>query len=95
LVYAFADDTRRIEDINDEFWTDEEYVNMLVDQLKDAKNGYFRDGYLTRWHNQPRYIEVMIEKDSLQCPFETGGRRTKHLIILSVIYSKMRKNNPE
>jgi hypothetical protein len=61
-VYAFADDTRRIEDLNDEFWTDKEYVDMLVNQLKDAKNGYFRNGYLTRWHNQPKYIEVMIEK---------------------------------
>src|SRR2546423_13600560 len=34
-VYAFADDTRRIEGINDEFWTPEQYVDVCVRNLKN------------------------------------------------------------
>jgi hypothetical protein len=69
-VYSFADDTRKIEDISDEFWTAEEYVDGIISNVKNASKDYFEKGYLTRWHDQPNYIEVMIEKDALRGAFK-------------------------
>jgi hypothetical protein len=69
-VYSFADDTRFIEDINDTYWTPEEYVDVCVNDLKNASKDYFKKGYLPRWHNQRNYIEVMIEKNALRGAFK-------------------------
>jgi hypothetical protein len=69
-VYAFADDTRFIEEIDDAFWSPEEFIDFHVEQLKDAHNQYLQNGYFTRWHNQPNYVEVMIEKNALRGAFK-------------------------
>jgi hypothetical protein len=69
-VYSFADDTRFIEDINDTFWTPEEYVDGVISGVKNAHKDYFKRGYLTRWHDQPNYIEIMIEKNALRGAFK-------------------------
>lgn len=69
--FAFADDSRYIEDINDEFKSYEDYVRELIDDLKDAKKSYFDYGHLPIWHNQPNYVEVMIEKEALRGAFKS------------------------
>lgn len=69
-VYAFADDTRFITDIEDWFWTPKQYVDYHIELLKDAYNAYLKSGCFTRWHNQPNYVEIMIEKDALRRVFK-------------------------
>jgi hypothetical protein len=69
-VYAFADDTRFITDIRDKFLTPEEYIDYHISILKNSYDAYLRSGYLTRWHNQPNYVEVMIEKGALRRAFK-------------------------
>ena len=69
-VYAFADNTRFIEDIDDEFWSPEEFVDYHINILQNAGTYYLKNGYLTRWHNQLNYVEVMIEKNALRGAFK-------------------------
>lgn len=64
-VYAFADVTRFIEDIDDRYLP-LDYINYHVDVLKDPIRAYLKSRYMTRWHNQPKYVEVMIEKNALR-----------------------------
>jgi hypothetical protein len=69
----FADDsTRHIEDIVDRFVSYQDYVDCLVKELKSAGKVYLyrRRVYLPWWYRQPKYVEVMIEKDALRRAFK-------------------------
>lgn len=69
-IDAFVDNTRSIEDINDTYWSPEEYVDHLIRQLKNAREDYFERGYIPRWKEQKHYIEVMVEKETLRPLFK-------------------------
>src|SRR5215211_3836515 len=60
---CFADNSRRIEDINDTYFTPEEYIDDAIDSLKNA-TAYYRD-IIPRWYKQPEYTEVWTEKDAM------------------------------
>ena|SRR6266542_3344575 len=53
---AFVDNTRRIDDIYDEYQKPEEYIQDLIDNLKTARDHYFDN--IPRWHRQNHYVEV-------------------------------------
>jgi hypothetical protein len=60
---CFADNSRRIEDINDTYFTPEEHIDDAIDSLKNA-TAYYRDT-IPRWYKQPEYTEVWTEKDAM------------------------------
>jgi hypothetical protein len=78
-IFSFADGTRFIDDIKDQFWTPEQYVDRRASDLKNASKGYFEGGYLTRWHGQKNYCECMIEKNALRGAFRNAlkGREVR------------------
>jgi hypothetical protein len=63
-MYAFADNTRWIDDINDNYQTPEEYVQDCIDILKGARKDYFDS--IPRWDRQKHYVEVWVEKNALR-----------------------------
>jgi hypothetical protein len=59
---CFVDDGRYITDINDTYHTVDEYLHEGVDFLENAKTEY----KIPRWHNQPHYVEVWVEKNAMR-----------------------------
>jgi len=68
--FAFADDSRYIEDINDRFTSYQDVIDGHRDWLKDAGKNYINDGFLPKWYRQPNYVEVMLEKEALRGAFK-------------------------
>jgi hypothetical protein len=69
--FAFADDSRYIEDINDRFTSYQDVIDEYTDWLKDAGKNYINDGFLPKWYRQPNYVEVMLEKEALRGAFKS------------------------
>ncbi|MGA7368756.1 MAG: hypothetical protein WBX01_06465, partial [Nitrososphaeraceae archaeon] len=60
---AFSDDTRRILDIdNDEFISGVDSAEGTIQSVKDARERY----HIPRWYMQPNYVELWIEKNTMQ-----------------------------
>jgi hypothetical protein len=69
-IDCFADQSRSIiEDFNDEYLEPKEYIKMYLDHLKNISNNY--PLHIPKWHNQPHYVEVWIEKDALSSTFQS------------------------
>src|SRR5215469_2550569 len=69
--FAFSDDSRYIEDIDDVFVSQQDYVENRIDNLRSAGETYFEAGCLPAWYRQPNYVEVMIEKEALRGAFKS------------------------
>jgi hypothetical protein len=54
---------------------EEKDVDDEIERAKDAIKLWMRSYYLERWSNQPKYIEVWVEKKALQGTFERPCRR--------------------
>ena len=77
-IDCFADQSRRIiQDFNDTYETMEDYVERGVSHLENATYNYPKG--IPRWHRQPHYVEVWIEKDALSGTFKSilGNRQVK------------------
>lgn len=60
---AFSDDTRRILDIeSDEFISGANSADGTIQRVKDARSRY----YIPRWYMQLNYVEIWLEKNTLQ-----------------------------
>ena len=58
---CFVDHTRRIlKNFNDVYETPDEYVDRGIYFLENASSTY----KIPRWHNQPYYVEIWIEKNA-------------------------------
>ena len=67
-IDCFANQSRSIiEDFNDEYLEPKEYILMYLDHLGDISKNYPLQ--IPKWHNQPHYVEVWIEKDALSGTF--------------------------
>ena len=59
---AFADNSRRIiKNFDDEYETLTEFVQRYINYVQKPLDYYT----IPRWHNQPNYVEVWIEKDAM------------------------------
>jgi hypothetical protein len=59
-----ADQSRRVvQDFNDTYQSPEQYLDRAIMYLQDAPNDYRYS--IPRWHEQPEYVEVWVEKDAL------------------------------
>jgi hypothetical protein len=59
---AFADKSRRIiKNFDDEYETLDEFVQRHINYVQNPLDYYT----IPRWHNQPNYVEVWIEKDAM------------------------------
>src|SRR5829696_8321642 len=69
-IDCFGDQSRSIiENFNDEFMEPKEFIKLYIDELE-----YFPKTYtsqIPKWHNQPHYVEVWIEKDALSGTFQS------------------------
>jgi hypothetical protein len=77
-IDCFADQSRRIiQDFNDTYETMEEYIGRGISHLENATHDYVKG--IPRWHGQPHYVEVWIEKDALSGTFKSilGNRQVK------------------
>ena len=64
MMDCFADNSRQvIGSFNEIYWTPQELINARTDYLKDTVEDYTE--YIPRWHNQPSYVEIWIEKDAM------------------------------
>lgn len=60
-IDCFEDRTRRvIQDFDDEYLTVEQYIDIGFDYLRNAQHDYA----IPRWHKQPKYVELWLEKDA-------------------------------
>ena len=62
-IGTFSDNTRRIIDINDKYYTLEEQIDFLMFRITHLPED-FKDT-IPKWLGQPNYVEVWIEKDAL------------------------------
>jgi hypothetical protein len=63
-INCFADNARQvIDDFNEKYETIDEYLQRPIDFIINAPQGYVNS--IPRWHNQPNYVEVWIEKDAM------------------------------
>lgn len=63
-INCFADQSRRVvQDFNDTYQSPEQYLDRAIMYLQDAPNDYRYS--IPRWHEQPEYVEVWVEKDAL------------------------------
>jgi len=61
-IDCFADNVRRVIEIEDEYETPEEFYDRGTKYyVKDISENY----KIPRWHNQPDYVEVWVEKNAL------------------------------
>ncbi len=77
--HSFVDNSRKIIDINDDFLTPEEYVEAGISYLDNAPKGFFES--IPRWHKQPHYVEVWIEKDAMTGTFSSILRERQIRIV--------------
>jgi hypothetical protein len=63
-IACFADQSRRVvQDFNDIYQSPENYIDRAIGYLQGAPNNYLN--IIPRWHEQPEYVEVWVEKDAL------------------------------
>jgi hypothetical protein len=67
---CFADQSRRIiQDFSDVYQLPEQYIELGIEHLRNAAHAYHNT--IPRWHNQPEYVEVWIEKEALSGTFKS------------------------
>ncbi len=67
---CFVDNSRQvIEDFNEIYWTPQELIDARIERLKQTELDYTNT--IPRWHNQPHYVEVWIEKDAMAAVFQS------------------------
>jgi len=59
-IDCFADNTRGVIDIDDMYETIEDYLQRGISYLENAYDYY----NIPRWYEQPKYVEVWLEKDA-------------------------------
>lgn len=64
---ALSDDARTILGTVPGFYSVEEWIDDDIRRLRNTETDY----YYPRWHNQPHYVEVWIEKDALAGTFQS------------------------
>ena len=70
---CFVDNSRQvIEDFNETYWTPQELIDARIDLLRRTEFDY--TDHIPRWHNQPHYVEVWIEKDAMAAVFQSIER---------------------
>ncbi len=67
---CFADNSRQvIGDFNERYVTPEELNEEKIEYLSRITDDY--SDYIPRWHDQPKYVEVWIEKDAMASTFQS------------------------
>jgi hypothetical protein len=67
-IDSFDDDIRNvIQDFDDEYLTVEEHIDIGLNYLRNTQNDYA----IPRWHKQPYYVEVWLEKNAAKKPFRS------------------------
>ena len=81
---AFSDEGRLVlEDFAEEYQTQEQYVQWHINLLKNASQSYM----IPRWHRQPHYVEVWIEKQALADTFSSFLKGRDVRIVVNRGYS--------
>ncbi|MGC2682661.1 MAG: hypothetical protein WA323_12390 [Candidatus Nitrosopolaris sp.] len=81
---SFSDEGRIVlADFSEEYHTPEQFVQLHVDILKNASQNYT----VPRWHKQPHYVEVWIEKQALADTFSSFLRGRDVRIVVNRGYS--------
>ncbi len=80
---AFEDKNREILSNVRQYTSPEDFVERLVNQLRYASSNY----YVPRWHKQPCYVEVWIEKQALADTFYSFLEEKEVRIIVNRGYS--------
>jgi hypothetical protein len=67
---CFSDNSRAsIANFNEDYLTPQELIDERIDALKNTESDY--DQYIHRWHNQPNYVEIWLEKDAMTGTFQS------------------------
>jgi hypothetical protein len=61
---CIVDESRTIIDINDSFYSPEQLIDTQFDILESLPEDY-KTRYIPRWHGQPHYVEVWVEKKAM------------------------------
>jgi hypothetical protein len=81
---CIADESRVVlEDFNEDYKTPEQHVQLYINLLKNASRFYT----IPRWHNQPHYVEVWIEKQALADTFSSFLKDRDVRIVVNRGYS--------
>jgi hypothetical protein len=69
-IDCFADQSRSIiEDFNDEYIDPNKYIERKLAYIENFPKIY--RNLIPKWHNQPHYLEIWIEKDALSSTFQS------------------------
>jgi hypothetical protein len=67
---CFADNTRQVVGSFDEdYYTPNDVIDFRIENLLNTVQDYTQ--FIPRWHNQPDYVEVWIEKDAMVGTFQS------------------------
>src|ERR1043166_9514445 len=58
-----------MEGFNESYFTPEQLIDARIERLKKSEFDY--KDLVPRWHNQPEYVEVWIEKDAMAGTFQS------------------------
>ena len=61
---CIVDESRTIIDIDDSFYPPEQLIDAQLDVLESLPEDY-KIRYIPRWHGQPHYVEVWVEKKAM------------------------------
>jgi hypothetical protein len=91
-IDCFSDQSRQvIQDFDDVYRSPEDYVKLAFDHLANASLQYHEP--IPRWHKQPHYVEVWIEKHSFVATFASILGDRDVLIVPSRGYSSVSFDN--
>ena len=64
-----VDESRNIIDINDDYFSPEQIIDGELDFLDELPDDF--KNKIPRWHNQPVYVEIWIEKKAMAVVFQS------------------------
>lgn len=69
-IDCFADNSCDVlGDFDETYWKPEQLIDVRIKRLKDTETDYVNR--IPRWHNQPLYVEIWIEKQAMGGTFES------------------------
>ena len=69
-IDCFADNSCDVlGDFDETYWKPEQLIDVQIERLKDTETDYVN--CIPRWHNQPHYVEIWIEKQAMVGTFES------------------------
>ena len=81
---SISDESRLVlKNFDERYISPTEYIDEIINLVKDAHNQY----KIPKWHNQPHYVEVWIEKQALADAVQSFLKDKQVVIVINKGYA--------